>query len=408
MPPLSIAGADEGASVAADPVVVNAAAVGEVDADVRMDVLPSASALDTDEWDALVADEDFFHCRGWLASLDDALGPAEVLVASGRGGLLGGCALWDGEQTSGLFHLPDFFRDVPGPWGDAFLWGGARRSTHTELPTVPGRRRHAVLRRVLAAARRIAIEKDRACVVIAYMPLRRALEAADADEHACVLLHSAEAVQPAPAGGLQAMLASWRTHDRVRSKAELAAFGRCGNRAVFTPVTPAVAESAARLIADTRAKHHSVQGEEWMRRIFDSQRRSGVLDAAVAIAAVRADGRSSAVCVSYRFGRALHVRYFGSDYSFLDNDFRYFVLCYYLPVDYAAGRGLTQCRLATSALDAKARRGASIEPLAALVLLTDRTPIDAEAVDRHNRRFAAYVHQQFPSRVSGEWSLVAG
>lgn len=158
--------------------------------DVVTSLLLSSARLDVHEWDALVVDEDFFHCHGWLNALDDALGPAGVIVARGDAGLLGGCAIWDGEREPGLFHLPDFFPDVRGPWSRAFLWIGARRSTHNELPAVQGWRRLAALRAVLSAARDLATARQCAGAIVPYMPLARALEAARICPDARVLLHS--------------------------------------------------------------------------------------------------------------------------------------------------------------------------------------------------------------------------
>lgn len=367
----------------------------------------SVAELDADEWDALVRDGDFFHSHRWLRGLDDALGPAELLTVSEPAGVTGGCALWDGEEGPGLFYLPDFFAGLPGPWHERFLWVGARRAMHNELPAARGSRRRLALGAILASALRLASERRLAGIVVPYMPLVCAREAASTCDGACVVLHSAEAVQYVPPGGFAEMLASWRSHDRVRTNTELAAFARFGNRAEETPLTTTLIEPAVRLIAATRAKYHSPQGEGWLRRLFDGQRRAGLLDQAIAMVARRDDGRMAGISVSYRFGRMLHLRYFGSDYGLTEHDFRYFTLCYYLPPDYAARQGLRQICLSISALEAKARRGALVEPLAALVAFTGGVTLSPDIVSRHNEGFAQALRRQLPSRLGPDWALAS-
>lgn len=140
-----------------------------------------------------------------------------------------------------------------------------------------------------------------------------------------------------------------------------------------------------------------------MRRMLAGQRRSGVLDDAVA-AIARRDDRVCALTIFYRFGSVLHTRYFGSDYSIDDRDYRYFVLSYYLPLNYAAGRGLKQCRLSTSALEAKVHRGGRLEPQAALVVLTGGARLDAAEVERHNARFVDDYRRRFSAHLTPDWS----
>ncbi|RDK03222.1 hypothetical protein DLM46_08755 [Paraburkholderia lacunae] len=369
------------------------------------ELLPSARDLEPHAWDALVADSDFFHCRGWLNGLDTALGPTTVLTLHGSAGLLGGCALWDGETAPGFFCLPEFFPDVPGPWDGDFLWIGARRSTHNEIPCVVGQRRGGTLTKLLHSALALAERRGRTGIVVPYMPLAKALELACADERGRVLLHSAEARINVPSGGLQEMMGLVGTRHRWRTRDELSTFARKGNRVEWTPLTSEIEEIAARLIAQNRSKHGSSQGVEWMRRMFAGQRQSGVIKNAIAAVAYRRD-QAVAVSVFYRFGQTLHLRYFGSDYAVDDNDFRYFVLCYYDPLDYAAARGISQYHLSTSSLQAKSLRGALVEPLAAVVLSVDGDGPERDDVDRHNRQFTKRFRQQFASRLSPDWSLI--
>lgn len=368
-------------------------------------VISSIDAVDREQWDALVGETGFFHSHRWLSALDDALGEGEYLVVDGSAGLMGGVALWDPASDVDLFHAPTLFAQLPGPWSDPFLWLGARRATHNEIPSVQGGDRPAVHASLLDAALELARERGRVGIVFPYVPLAHAMEIASAHAGAHVLLHSAQASLAVPPGGLCAALARWRAPARRQAKAELAAFERFGNRLEWHPFDEALEQEAARLVALNRGKYGNAQGQAWMKQMFAAQRRSGVAGQAVAALARRPNG-ISAMAIYYRFGRVLYGRYFGSDYEISDNDFRYFVLSYYAPLDYAATAGITHCQLSISALEAKARRGATIDALAAVVAFSERRLLDRNAVARHNGAFASMMRARFGPRLGNEWSLI--
>jgi len=368
-------------------------------------LFPNIGHVDRHEWDALVSDQDFFNSHGWLASLDYALGEGDVFTLYGNAGLLGGSALWDGEKQPGLFYLPDYFPGLDGPWQEPFLWVGARRSTHNEIPCVRGRRRGEILSTIAKTLAHLAKRRGYYAAIVPYMPLSQALEVAKSYPHARVIMHSAEATLAVPVGGLDSQLQLQRSHHRVRAKAELTAFSRLGNRVEWCQLDESLLESATELIANNREKYGSHQGPDWMRRIFDGQKKSSVIGAAVAAVAKRGD-EISGVTIFYRFGDTLHARYYGSNYQISDNDFRYFVLTYYHSLDYAAKNGIRECRLSISALGAKALRGAAIEPLAALLLFENTPPVSARECDNYNQHFYQHYEQQHGSHLTPDWALL--
>jgi hypothetical protein len=371
---------------------------------LRAEVLASTADVDRHQWDALVSDHDFFNSWGWLASLDHALGDTPLLTVRGPTGLLTGCALWDGERTSGLFCAAELFANIPGPWERDFLWLGGRRSTHNEIACVSGHRKAAALKHLLHAAVDRAAAQDRAGIVVPYVPLPTALELVGSLPNAALVLHTAEAATPVPHGGLPEMLASWRTHDRTCAHAEIAAFERKGNRIEWRPIDDELEAVAAHLIAQNRERHGSAPSDEWMRRMLAGQRKSGVIDSAIAAVAMRGD-EIVGLTLFYRFGRSLHARYFGSNYAIADKDFRYFCLCYYAPLDYAVAQGFSEVRLSIAALQAKAKRGAQLEPLAAVVALSDGSRLDQDAVTLHNHTLVQEFRREFQSHLSPEWNL---
>ncbi|EAO3108382.1 hypothetical protein AC369_16630 [Salmonella enterica subsp. diarizonae] len=371
-------------------------------------VIPFVSGIehiDQHQWDGLVTDHDFFHSHGWLAALDHALGKADIFTLRGSSGLLGGCALWDGENKPGLFYLPDYFPGLKGPWQQPFLWVGARRSTHNEIPCVRGLRRGEALSAMGNMLAQLARTRKRYATIVPFMPLCQALEVARYCPNARVLMHSAEAAMTIPEGGLISQLQRMDYQRRRRTKVELAAFSRFGNRVEWRRLDDHLLELAAELITNNRTKYGNHQSIDWMRRMFDGQKKSAVIDSAVAVIAIRGN-TILAITIFYRFGDTLHFRYYGSNYLIDDNDFRYFVLSYYHSLDYAVKNSIREYRFSVSSLRAKSLRGAEIEPLAALLLFdNENTAIPStHECKNYNRLFYHEYQQQYGAHLSAHWT----
>ncbi len=364
----------------------------------------SIAQYDPHEWDALVSDSNFYNSHGWISGLEQSLGPSEILSVSGPNGLLSACALWEGDKHSPLFHAPSLFEGMEGPWDKPFLWGGARRSTHNEPVCGRGPRRGEALRLLLRAGIDCAAERAYAGFIMPYMPVREAIEMAQGEPRVRILLHDAEANQPVFKGGFQEAIANFKKRNRVNARAEWRAFEKLGNIVLWQRLTPDLEESVASLIAANRQKYGASQGCEWMRRLFRGQRDSRVIKAAVVALAMNGD-RITAATVFYRFGRVLHPRFFGCDYSWPDNDFRYFVLSYYAATDYAADQGIDRIQLSIAALDAKIKRGAKINPLVAVVGLCDGAIGKREAA-RHNQASLRKYKTRFGKYMESDWAVM--
>lgn len=357
-------------------------------------------------WDALVETDDLYACYAWLRHLEYAAGPAPVLTCSMGGELLGALPVWEGEGNApGLFHLPDFFPGLAGPWRRRFRWLGTRRSVHNTVACTSGMHRAPVMTQLLGAVVADAEADGAAGVIMPYMPVAAAEELAANHPDARVVLHAAEAVIDIPADGIDGIRRRVGHHNRKRRRQELHAFARTGHTLERADITASVVEDAAVLIANNRRKYGSDQGPEWLHRVFDAQRRTGLLDHAVALLCRRSE-RVSAVAICYRRGGGLHGRYFGADCT-EDNRLGkvYFVLICHAPVEYAIRAGLHRVHLSTSSLEAKVRRGATLEPLAAVMVLCGGSPMRS-AVQRYNRRFADEYRRRFaayPSALGPAW-----
>ncbi|WP_039803916.1 peptidogalycan biosysnthesis protein [Nocardia araoensis] len=346
------------------------------------------------EWDALVAPGDLFCGHAWLRHLDEAVAPHSAVVVRRAGILTAALPLWDAGHDDGtLFRLPELFPHVPEVGQADLLWAGARRAVRNGVLSETGPSRSATLRRLLAAAVDYARERRRDGVIVPYLPVATARELAAAHPRASLLLHSAEATVHIPQDPTLDPRPPMSGHNRKRRLRELRDFAATGHTLEWTGLTAEVADRVAPLIANTRAKHGSTGGVAWMCRVFDAQRRVG-LDAAAATVLCRREGTLVAAAVCYRHGNSLHGRYFGADESAGRAGAAYFVTTCHAPVAYARAHGLHRVHLSTSALEAKVRRGATVEPLAAVVLL-DRDRLHPHTVEAHNRKFAAGYRDRF-------------
>ncbi|MEV5839816.1 peptidogalycan biosysnthesis protein [Nocardia sp. NPDC052112] len=364
----------------------------------------AVDAIGAVEWDDLVPPGELFCSYAWLRHLDEVAGPHPVLTISIGNRITGATALWDGEQTPGLFHLPEFFPKVPGPWQRTFVWLGARRSVRNGLICTAGPQRSATLAHLLAGSLDYARENGHVGVVMPYLPVSAARELGRAHPAAHVLLHAAEATVAVPPRGTADFVEHAGGHNRKRRLRELRDFAAADFTLEWVDLTVEIEAVIAPLIAATRRRYGSGQGVAWMLGVFAAQRRVGLLDHAKVLLCHR-NGRLATVAVCYRHGDSLHGRYFGADEAVSRDGYPYFVTTCYAPIDYAAHNGLSRLFLSTSALEAKIRRGATVEPLAAVVLLDDGE-LDVEHVRAHNRDLAHGYRDRFSkylSSLSRDW-----
>lgn len=333
--------------------------------DVR--VAAKTGEIDSFQWDQLVGGDNFFNGSRWIHALELSHGGDPLVVATSRNRLSGLLPTWPGEGNApGLFCPQTMFPALDAHWPD-YLWLGARRSVYNELVCVRGESRRTVLRSLLDGALDLAADAGKAGVVMPYLAAADARELGSVHPRSSVLLHSADANMDVPVGGFAEHLADVSSRDRVRRRKELRTFLNAGNELVRTSVTEEVEKDAVRLITQTRSRYGSTAGPEWMARSLAAQRVTGLLDDAVAFL-VKRHGRTIAINLCYPHGDRLYARYFGFDYQAAEPTSEYFILGYREPIDYCAGAGLRRYRLAISAWDLKIRRGATLSPLAAVVV----------------------------------------
>lgn len=372
-------------------------------------IVDSVLDLDAAEMEPLVPPGDIYASRPWLLHLEYITGPITVVTARGDGVLQGCVPAWRGLDTStGLFDPVDMFQGLPGPWTEDFLWLGTPRSTHNTLACVTDARRPSVLARLIRSARDHAKGHGLHGVIAPYMPVTQAEELAAAHPGASVLLHAVEGNIDVPPGGMADVLAAADPKNRSHLQQEMRRFAGAGYSLDWEKLTGPLTDEIAPLIARNRRKYGSTQGPEWLHRVFEAQWRAGLTnDTAVCLG--RRDGKVVATSVHYRHGPSLHFRYSGASDAEARRHYAYYATSFYGPIDYAAQHGIRHLGVSISSLEAKIRRGAVLDPLAAVVLpVSESFPTHTHTQqNEHNHRFAAATHNRFaehPHAFGAVWS----
>ncbi|GGL11399.1 peptidogalycan biosysnthesis protein [Nocardia jinanensis] len=356
------------------------------------------SSLTATEWDSLVAEGDLFCSHAWLRHLDEASAPHSAVVVRRSGRSVAAMPFWEPDRMEGnLFRLSDFFPDLPALASARLLWAGARRAVRNGVVCETGPSRSPTATHLLSVVLDHALAAEYDGVIVPYLPVGAAEELAAAHPRARVLLHSADATVHVLPHGTAGPSRTVSAHNRKRRRREIRDFFAAGHTVEWTGLTADIAAEVAPLIANVRSKYGGGGGVDWMNRVFEAQRKVG-LDESAAVLLCRRDGVLVTTAVCYHHGDALHGRYFGADESAGRAGSPYFFTTCHGPVAYAAQSGLRRVHLSTSSLEAKVRRGATLEPLAAVALLRDEP--DAAGIDSHNRKFATEYHNRFAGHQS--------
>ncbi|WIX75676.1 GNAT family N-acetyltransferase [Amycolatopsis carbonis] len=373
-------------------------------------VVDSIGKVDRRSWDELVGNDNFFNSHQWLSSLERTRGEAPVLLATSQGAVTGGVATWrgTGDEPGALVTPLKFRADLPGPWRHEVLWLGARRPVFNDLLCTGGPGRRETMAALLDRARVVAYDSGLGAVVMPYTPLSTALELAGARPDVSVVLHSADATIAVPPAGAGPQFAGARHKDRKEWRREQRIFQSEGNVAKWFPMTEDVVAEIVPLIAQTRERYGSKTDSESLVEFFTAQRTAGLLDGAVACVCER-DGRTVAGAVFYRYRDELYGLFVGFGYEHVGRGFQYFTLVFYEAVAWAQEHGVRRYRLAFSSYAAKVARGASLRPLAAVVLPAAEPPADPALIDAHNTAMTSWFRDRFGHRtqaLTDDWALV--
>lgn len=183
-----------------------------------------------------------------------------------------------------------------------------------------------------------------------------------------------------PAGGRSAWLNSLSSHRARRIRAEARRFFGAGYTLTHHTLGDAYAD-VARLSAHTVAKYQPLPSENPFHEGFKKQGEFAGDHARVLRCSL--DGETVGCCLYYRHADTIYLRSVGFDYSLLRSASEYATLSYYVPAGWA-GVGCIHAGIGSA--QAKALRGATLEPLWLLDLSTNSELKSAEQEIRsHNR-----------------------
>jgi hypothetical protein len=146
-------------------------------------------------------------------------------------------------------------------------------------------------------------------------------------------------------------------------KREIELFHSSGPRIVETTLSECC-EEVGPLLGNLHRKHGAEDSDADTTRYLKSQ--AAVLDNASRVFLEVEQDRPVGFSLCYEWGNELHVRVVGFNYD-CSSRFAYFNLAYYLPLEYAIGRGMDCIHVGAGTYGAKVSRGGVLEPLWSVV-----------------------------------------
>lgn len=377
---------------------------------MRTLIADSMRHIDEEAWDKLVGNHNLFNRYRWLLSLERANGPTPILLGMEEGELTGGVATWRGTgQEPGALVTPlEFLEMLPGHQAQELLWLSPRRPVFNDLVCTDGFFRGATMSALIEQARSFAEDNGLAAVVMPYVPLSTAIELSAVHRDARAIVHSADAVIKVPPNGEQGLFEGAHRKKRTKWRRELRVFQEEGNSVRWVSLTDDIIAALVPLILQTRSKYGSQSNTKSLLAFFEAQRSTGLLDEAVACVCENG-GQIVAGIIFYPYQDELCALFVGFDYARTGRGFEYFVLLFYAAVAWAASHDIARYRLNFSSYQAKVARGASLSPLAAVVLPVTTPPIDHATVRSHNRAMVDSFTTDFghyAQALTDDWLLV--
>lgn len=322
-------------------------------APLQAEVVGGLTALDPD-WDRLAHASACTSGRAYLGAVD---GPGTFRVQVRRGDRL--LAAMPGWRSDGHGHSWLEPAQVLAPLGVTAqrpLIVGAPWAFGGELLLDP-EAGEDVVAALVAALREHAADTDADGIYALHLD-DRSMQRLAACASAPVLLEFDAAIDVR--GGFDAWLGRLPRHRRGSLRSELRALSAAGMTTAFESSASALAELAP-ILAAAEARHGHAFEPQALHRALERQRQA--LGDAFAISTVRdREGVLVAGAIALLDRDAISMRVCGVDRSRAGRHFEYFHACYYTPLRACSDSGRTRLHLGMTALEAKALRGAELEP----------------------------------------------
>lgn len=338
------------------------------------EVLSSIGRVDSAEWNRLESGQSLYQSYPWLswAESNCSAGTSYVLARDTAGVLIGAVPAYRLSAAGGswntwydplaVFAGNDTTKDARRPRWLPLLLVGSLSGYHSDVlvdRSLGGAARRAVTRALLRRCRALAGAGQARSMAMMYAP--GALAAAVAEDVAGAtqpILTSANTRIRAAWPTVDAFLNSFPRRRRYNIRREIDLFRSGGSEVVECRLSDCVSDIGP-LLGNVHRRHGADDSDADTARYLKSQ--AACLDDVSTVFLEIAGGEAVGFSLCYEWGRELHVRVVGFDYE-RSSRFAYFNLAYYLPLDHAIRRGLTHVHLGPGTYDAKAGRGAVLDP----------------------------------------------
>jgi predicted N-acyltransferase len=353
--------------------------------------LPDGLSLVTEEtidavgaaaWNGLAAGRGLYLGYAWMraAERQTSAEARYVIARDCRGRVRGVCPTYlSREGGTSLYNAFDrFLRPAGIPDDERAAWFpamtvGSRAGYSTEFLIADASDRAAVLAALLAAAVHEARARDARTVDFLYL---RDSAVADLvpllDARHRAFLAGADCVIRVEWSSVEEYVLAQPRRRRPPIRRELREFEGAGYTVEIGTLGPVVDEAAA-LLARLQKRYGHADTADDMRRYLASQ--AEALDPASVVFLLRRGGRLVGFALFYAVEGVLYGRAAGFEYEALDGRFEYFNLSVYLPLRYAIEHGFRELRLGPGSYEAKALRGAELEPLWGVVVPLVAAPL---------------------------------
>lgn len=334
---------------------------------ITVEKVGSMSDIEAKEWNRLVPAGGFYSSHEWLIS-QEAVAVTYLLVRD-HGHLVAGLPLYRFKTSRRPRYRELFDRDCD------LVYAGPRTGNRTVLPlepTLDDAARRDTIAALVDAARKLGVEykydgvifdnvdTDTARLIgsasgslVAFGGMDAAIDTKGEDPEACI------AKLP---GALR------REIGRERRRFDGAGWTVSEERmADCLPET-------AKLLTNTVNKYGHDMNEEFALE-FLSQTTSYLNELSIVFTCRDESGNLMGFCMCFYWRNELYGRVVGFDYPRLRNSFEYFNLVFYRPLEYMRRIGASYYHLGSTAIEAKAKRGATATPLWACAFFgTDPAP----------------------------------
>jgi predicted N-acyltransferase len=314
--------------------------------DVRIEVLPGLEGVDAAAWNALVEPDDPFMEHGFLRLLEtsESVGPRETgwvprhLVAYDGQELVGAMPLYLKAHSYGEFIF-DF------GWAQAAMRAGLRYypklvcavpftpASGRRLLSHPQREREPIVLMLLEAARELVPALKASSLHVLFCREQESVLAAQAGLHA--RLSYQYHFDAGAMNSFEAFTAQLRNASRKQVRKERAQAQSYGLTLAMRPFAELDAQQVEAMIRFYRQTVDDKGGEAYLTADFFR----GLVREPNAWVALASDGDLPvAGALFMQKGKALFGRYWGTDRELPG---LHFELCYYLPMEWALGRGIT-------------------------------------------------------------------